>query len=270
MTMMRRSRNILTNRDEAVLRDLYFTRILSQEQVAARFWPEARSVYFPASDPARTARGGKRYPMPRVPSPQSAERRLRSLVAHNHLVPPREHDGVLLYLLSKSAFRREAEDLYRDDERYRTWPKSRIPHYLDTNDVYIALAGELDAILGGPYPNWEWRDEARAHIEYKYAGEHHKHQPDAEIHFAEQVFFVERQTRRSREPRPTFDDKMAGYATHIDYLNMDGRAQVLFACDTERDMNHAREAADAYGVPTFVGDVAEVVDHVSQAALSLD
>ena len=219
MTMMRRSRNILTARDESILRDLYFTRFLSREQIAARFWPEGRSVYFPASDPGRTARGGKRYPMPRVPSPASAERRLRSLVDRRYLVRPLEHEGAILYLLSKAAFRREAEDVYRQDERYRTWPKSRIPHYLDTNDVYVALAGELDAILGGPYPNWEWRDEARSHLDYKYGGEDHKHQPDAEIHFADRVFFVERQTRRSREPRATFDDKMASYATHLDYLD---------------------------------------------------
>lgn len=268
--MMRRTRDVLTDRDEAVLRDLYFTRILSREQIAARFWPEGRSVYFPASDPGQTRRGGRRYPMPRVPSPASAERRMRSLITRNYLVDPREHKGTLLYLLSKSAFRREAEDLYRDDERYRTWPKSRLPHYLDTNDVYVALAGELDAILGGPYPNWEWRDEARAHLEYKYAGKGHKHQPDAEIHFAGHVFFLERQTRRSKEPRATFDKKLAAYATHLDYLDTNDTAQILFACDTERDMNHAREAAHKSGVPTFVGDVSEAVDHVAQLALGLD
>ncbi len=78
-----------TPRDEGYTGDLGVVAIATTEQVAGRFWPEAGTVYFPALDRGATrggTKGGKRPKLDRVPSPSSAERRMRKLKAARLLV----------------------------------------------------------------------------------------------------------------------------------------------------------------------------------------
>jgi hypothetical protein len=172
-------------------------------------------------------------------------------------------------MLAKGAFRREAEDLRRYGETYPGWPKGRVPHLLDTNDLYVRVAGELDAILG-PHPAWEWRDERRAHDEYRIGGSTVKHQPDAEVRLATgHVFFVERQTERARETAGAIREKVARHAARADHLGKRGEARILFACDTGRDVGYALDAARSSGLPVFAGCVDEAASYLADEALRL-
>lgn len=267
-----------TPRDEAIFRDLYFARILTTEQIAERFWPGANSVYFPAIDRDRTdtfRKGGKRDKrclQPRVASPGAALRRLQTLREHR-LIVSRAHrrpDGsrTQIWMLSRGSFRREAEDLDRYDEAYPGWPKGKVQHFLDANDLYVQLAGELDAILG-PYPSWEWRDERRSHAEYKSGGRTRKHLPDAEVRFPGRVFFVERQTPRARKTEEKIREKVMGHEARADYTDERQKARILFACDAGRDLDNARKAALENGLPLFVGTVEEAASHLADEALML-
>jgi hypothetical protein len=270
-----------TPRDEGVFGDLGIVDIADTAQVAGRFWPEAKTVYFPAINPGEAERGkkgGKRPTLGMVPSPPSAERRLRRLKAARLLVR-RGHRNSLgrtsIWMLSKGAFRREVRDMGRPDDTYPGWPKSRVQHFLDTNDLYFQLAGELDTILEGvchgPYPVWEWRNERRAYERYSVSWEPRPryHQPDAEVLFCGQLFIVERQTERSREPSEVIAKKVQDHNSRAEYLGKKEATQILFACDTQRDTNHALRAAEDSDLPVVAASVAEVVSHLTDEALRL-
>jgi hypothetical protein len=277
-----------TRRDDHLCGTLYAVEQATAEQLAGRWWPEAGSVYFPtlekgASEPG--GRGGPRDDLDRMqPSPESCARRLRILRSNRFLVS-REHEGRTVWMLSRSAFRREADDLRRYDEPYPGWLKGRTQHLLDTNDLYFGIAGELDEILGGgagPDPaSWTWLSERRAFDRYPAPGAGatrriRVHQPDAEILFADRLFVVERQTARARETREAIRAKLERHrerATHLAARARHGegpalRPCLLFACDEARDARYALEEARTLpGCPeTFAGSLEAAAAHVVEAA----
>lgn len=272
-----------TPRDEGVFGDLGVVDILGTHQVAARFCPEAGRVYFPALDPSGTdpsKKGGRRdddHVMPRTPSPGSAERRLRRLkaarllVRRGHRTPGGERTSI--WMLSKTSFRREARDMGRHDDTYPGWPKSRVQHLLDTNDLYVGLAGELDAVLEGvcygPDPAWEWRNERRAYQRYSVSWEPRPryHQPDAEVLFCGRLFIVERQTGRARETEEAIAKKVQDHNHRAAHVGAKETAQIVFACDTFRDTNHALKAAEDSDLPVVAASVQDVVSHLTDLAL---
>ncbi len=271
-----------TPRDEGYTGDLGVVAIATTEQVAGRFWPEAGTVYFPALDRGATrggTKGGKRPKLDRVPSPSSAERRMRKLKAARLLVRRghRTPAGVRtsIWMLSKAAFRREARDMGRPDDTYPGWPKGKLQHELDTNDVYFGLAGELDSILEGvcygPEPAWEWRNERRSYERYSVSWEARPryHQPDAEVLFCGRLFIVERQTERAREPSETIAKKVEDHNHRAAHIGAKETAQIVFACDAQRDINHALDAAEDSDLPVVAASVAEVVSHLTDEAIKL-
>jgi hypothetical protein len=273
-----------TPRDEGCTGDLGVAEIAATEQIAGRFWPEAGTVYFPAIDLAKAdplKKGGRRdkdHTLARTSSPSSCERRMRRLKAAKLLVR-RSHrtqcGRTSIWMLSKSAFRREARDMGRPDDTYPGWPKSRIQHYLDTNDVYFLLAGELDAILEGtchgPNPVWEWRNERRSYERYTPSWESapRYHQPDAEILFLGRLYILERQTERSKEPPKVIAKKVQDHNARAEYLGVKESTQILFACDTPADTNNALRAAENSDLPLVAASVAEVASHLTDEALKL-
>ncbi|MGF1471732.1 MAG: hypothetical protein ACFB50_08335 [Rubrobacteraceae bacterium] len=214
-----------TERDTRLCQDAYCIRLFSTEQIAERFCSETRSVYFPAIDHAKVdplKRGGRRPVLHTVPSRTAAGERLK-ILRRNGLFTSREHrtpDGQMtnVWMLSKSEFRAQAE--YRGidfEERYPGWPTGRIQHTLDTNDLYIEIAGELDTILKGAChgrsPAWLWRDERRAYDRYTLSWDPRPktHLPDAEVLFLGRLFVIERQTDRARETGKSIRDKVFGH-----------------------------------------------------------
>lgn len=276
-----------TARDEAIFTDLYFARILVTEQIAARFWPRAGSVYFPSLDRASAdpgLKGGKRDGsrlLPMSPSVSSALRRLQKL-REEQLLVSRDHTRpggkpTRMWMLSKAAFRREAKGLGHHDEPYPGWPKKRadgspgkLDHLLDTNDLYVAVAGELDDVLG-PHPAWEWREERLASENYKRSWESktRRHQPDAEVDFRGRLFFVERQTRRAKETYEAIAEKVEAHARRADFVGARASAKIVFACDEKRDVGYALEAARAGGPPLFAGTVDEAAVALAEEAQEL-
>ena len=235
---------MVTERDEAMLRDLYFAPGLTTRQI--------KRMYFDALNTAK-------YRMYRL--------RKKGLVVNLVLAREGERSEVL-WKLSKRAFEREAEAAGRAKERYRTWPKGRLPHLMDTNDLFVETSYALDEALG-QYPAWEWVDEPRATERYESYGERRQHQPDAEIRFAGRRFFVERETRRAKQAPEAFEAKMHRYATYLRYAGLEGGgAEVLFASDAERDARHALEAGRRHGVPTVAGPLEEIAAHLARRAVA--
>lgn len=272
-----------TPRDEGVFGDLGVTDLLETFQVAGRFCPQTGRVYFPALNPDAvdgSKKGGRRdeeHYLPREPSPSSAERRMRRLkaarllVRRGHRRPGGERTSI--WMLSKAAFRREARDMGLHDATYPGWPKSRVQHFLDTNDLYVGLAGELDAVLEGvcygPAPAWVWRNERRAYERYSVSWEPKPryHQPDAEVLFCGRLFIVERQTERAKETEEAIAKKVQDHNHRAAHIGAKDTAQIVFACDTPRDVNHALKAGQDSDLPVVAASVAEVVSHLTDQAL---
>ena len=172
--------------------------------------------------------------------------------------------GHQVWRLSRSGWERET-DHFRQQVRYkRKWPKAGgLEHILEISDFYVAIAPELNEEVGG-YPNWEWRDEPRAYKTYPLPGNKRGyHRPDAEIHVGDLVFFLERQSARSRRTRQTFDAKCEGYKQYIEYAELDpDKAQIVFACDTERDKEYAHNAAVKYDLGHIWGGARDTTDVV--------
>jgi hypothetical protein len=272
-----------TPRDEGVFGDLGVTDLLETFQVAGRFCPQTGRVYFPALNPDAvdgSKKGGRRdeeHYLPREPSPSSAERRMRRLkaarllVRRGHRRPGGERTSI--WMLSKAAFRREVRDMGLHDATYPGWPKSRVQHFLDTNDLYVGLAGELDAVLEGvcygPDPAWVWRNERRVYERYSVSWEPKPryHQPDAEVLFCGRLFIVERQTARARETEEAIAKKVQDHNHRAAHIGAKDTAQIVFACDTLRDTDHALKAGRDSDLPVVAASVAEVVSHLTDQAL---
>lgn len=234
----------LPERYEGILTDLYFTRLLSTEQIARRYFN----------------------------TKATAKSKLHKLKREKGVVIPRTtQKGLTVWMLNKSAFEREAQILGREGEPYRKWPKPRaIPHLVDTNDLYLEIVDDLNEMLGELPEGWDWRNEAQAWRRYDHGGKHGwVHQPDAEIHFAGHIFFIERQTERARKTYDKIEEKLEGYSRYIKRLRnrgIEGEIEILFACDEERDMDYALEAAEKYGLGMTAGDTKQIADHLREQA----
>ena len=197
----------------------------------------------------------------------------RLLVRRGHRTPAGGRTSI--WMLSKAAFRREARDMGRHDDTYPGWPKGKLQHELDTNDVYFGLAGELDSILEGvcygPDPVWEWRNERRAYERYSVSWEPRPryHQPDAEVLFCGRLFILERQTERAKEPFETIAKKVRDHNHRAAHLGAKETTQIVFACDTTRDVKHALEAAEDSDLPVVAASVVEAVSHLTDEAIKL-
>lgn len=234
----------LTERDESILTDLYFCRILSTQQIAYRYFN----------------------------TEATAKRKLHRLKDEKGVVIPRTaKKGLTVWMLNKKAFEREIEILRREGESYREWPKHRaIPHLVDTNDIYMEIAEEMSRFLGEPPEGWDWRNEAQAWTRYNHGGESGRvHQPDAEVHFADSIYFLERQTRRARKTAEQIEEKLEGHRRYIRRLRSQGNdseIEILFACDEERDMDYALQAAEKLGLGMTAGETEQIAEHLIEKA----
>lgn len=232
----------LTLRDEAILTDLYFTRLLTTEQIRAR--------HFKAFNTAKS--------------------RLYDIRDMRYIEPSTPYRGLTVWMLTRGAFEREIEDLRREDESYKTWPKPKIiPHFVDTNDVFVGVAGELDRLLGG-HPAWEWKDERRMVGTGSRTGKKKDEKlPDAEIAFSGNRYFLERQTERARATRGEIEEKIDGHRRYVQRLEeRPGAIELLFACDKDRDMDYALEAAQKHQVAMTAGTPQQIIEHLIEQAQS--
>lgn len=241
--MLEGKAGILMPRDESILTEIYFTGFLTTKQIVDRHFPD----------------------------PEYGRQRLYALRKKKMLTNWTVSRQLNLWKLTKGAFDREIESLHREDERFKKWPKrDYIPHYVDTNDLFVAICGDLDGMLG-KHPAWEWKDESRAFRRYEFGGDKRYHQPDAEVHFGGRIYFIERQTERSRKTGKEIEEKIRrykGYRTSIDRDDLS--AQLLFACDTQRDLDYAVKAADKHQVPTYADTLQGVADHLKKEAGRLE
>lgn len=220
-------RGQIGSRDDELMLDLYYVRVASISQI--------HQLYFP--------------------SYKSARKRLYELgwmgLVQNNIYSRKEK--LNLWMLTKRGFKRQAEDVGNKDERYRDWPTERnIRHYIDTNEVYMLVSGSLDDAVG-QQPAWRYRDEARASHYWKIGSQGGLHRPDAEIEIANRLYFIERQTERSRKPQSYFDNRMQKYQGYFRYAEAErgvSGCQVLWVCDTQRDVDYALQAGKNCGVDT--------------------
>jgi hypothetical protein len=256
----------LQPRDDQLMTGLYHTTLKTTWQIARMYFPTAEARKKGTYEPSR----------------ESARRRLYDLMYMGWLVnwPYSRKEKLTLWMLSRRAFRREARNLKRNGEQYPDWPKEKlIRHYIETNELYVLLAGRLDEVLG-EYPAWEWRNEDRSYREWSLRDRSGVHKPDAELRFADRVYFIERQTKRAREGAAYFDRRMAGYRAYCEYLSSAAgetaddngsplKPQVVWACDTERDMDCAFEAAKKHDVFTTVENPREACKYIVEEAKKL-
>ncbi len=238
---MPRQKNLrLTERDEEILTDLYFTRLLSTEQIQAR--------YFNAKNTAKS--------------------RLYDIEKMKYIEPRTPYKGLTVWMLTKPAFEREVEDLRREHERYKGWPKPRaIPHFVDTNDVYIGIADKLNWMVG-EHPAWEWKDQARITQQRGKLGQQRNEKvPDAEITFPGRCYLLERQTERAKAKKSEIEQKVEGHRRHVRRLDEDAtKVEVLFACDVERYMDYALEAANELQVAVTAGTPEQIIEYLLEKA----
>lgn len=234
----------LTERDNAILLDLYFTRILSTKQIAL--------LYFKTEATAKK----RLYEL----------RRLKGVVE-----PMTPETGLTVWTLTKPAFLREAEFVYPED-RYRGFPEVRfIRHMLDANDLYVGLRKDLDRLFG-EHPVWQWTDEGRllsqqGHRVAAARTKRKKTQPDAELTFADNRYFIERETKRSKATGQELEEKVKNYRRYLDRQQDSAKElEVVFACDVRRDMDHVLEAAEKHDVNLTAGTVEDVTGYLLQQA----
>ncbi len=168
-----------------------------------------------------------------------------------------------LWMLSRREFFRELRGsrLYYD-ESYPDLP-SRLEHTVATNDIYVGSRDELEYRFGDEDVGWKWKHEARAFDRFEAGSGSFVHQPDAELSFGERVFYIERQTEKSKKAPTEFHERMRRYAARERYLAQRSLTpEVLWACDTERDMRHASTASERHGVRAVCGNSEEITDYV--------
>lgn len=232
---------MINDRDEDILTDLFLAGCLTTSQI--------QRMYFSAHS---TAKG-----------------RMYKLHKKGYVNFEIFDVGENLWFLTKEAFLREARNAESEETQPFSPPKERTAHYTKINDLYVKAAPMLDSIVG-EWPEWHWLNEYRARRGYERAGRDRAYRPDAELHFRDHTFVIERQTAEARASRGILLSRMADYADYVEHIT--GRretTQVLWACDTERDMNYAREGGEKYGLFTVAGDVEKIADHIEGTALRL-
>lgn len=174
----------------------------------------------------------------------------------------RKGDGKLWILTRREFFRELKWSRVYYDESYPELP-SRLEHTVATNDIYVGARDELEYRFGDEDLGWKWKHEARAFDRFEVGSHSFVHQPDAELSFGERVFYIERQTEKSRQAPAEFHERMRRYTARERYLaHKDVIPEVLWACDTERDMRYARTAAERHGARAVCGSPEEIVAYV--------
>lgn len=230
-------------RDDELMLDLYHMRVATIEQV--------HKMHFP--------------------SYYSARKRLYELgwmgLVENNVYSRKEKLNI--WMLTRRGFRRQAETAGRENEQYREWPSAKnIRHYLETNDVYVLVSGKLDELLG-EQPAWTWKDEARATHDWKIGSQSGTHRPDAEIRIGDRLYFIERQTARSKESKSYFDQRMAQYQGYFRYAQAERGiegCEVVWACDKEQHQDYAFEAAQKYNIATVADSLVGACEHLLERA----
>lgn len=229
----------ITPRDKEVLDDLYFCRFLSTRQIADL----------------------------RFPSFESARVRLYALMRKGQIVNQIHRPNLVLWRLSKAGFERQRVSLDREKESVPDFLSGlKVDHYLETNDLYVELFPRLERVLGS-YPVWEWRNEGRSHRRYEISGARRVHQPDAEIHLPESLYFFEWQTRRAKYTRETIRDKIAAHKTYAErVLRPEVPIEILFACDLERERHATVEVGRELGAAIVASSVTGIATYLEDAA----
>jgi hypothetical protein len=232
----------ITPRDEALLRDLYFCRFLSTEQVAAL----------------------------RFPSFESARVRLYALMRKGWVVNQVHRPNLVLWRLSREGFERQRASLDREKEPTPDFFQGpKVEHYLEANDLYARVAPRLERVLG-PYPAWEWKNEGRCIRRYELGGERRAHQPDAEILLPEHLFLFERQSRRARYAASQIREKVAAHALYLRRVpRPETRVELLFACELDREKRAAVEAGEELGVEVAASSLGGIANHLERTAVAV-
>ncbi len=240
-------RGEIGDRDDDLMLDMYHMRVVTIDQVQKLHFPS----YF------------------------SARKRLYELswmgMIENNIYSRKEKLNI--WRLTKRGFKRQAEVAGTRDEQYREWPSSKnIRHYIETNDVYMLVSGKLDELLGeqiGEQPEWTWKDEARATHNWKIGAQSGTHRPDAEIKIGNRLYFIERQTARSKESKSYFDTRMAQYQGYFRYAQAERAVEgceVVWACDKEQHQDYAFKAAQKYNIATVADGLIGACEHLLERA----
>ena len=196
--------------------------------------------------------------------------------------------GHSLWKLTADGFAFAADSLghpYGEHERYpdrRLSPKRDL-HHVDTVDIFVRLKTKnqkrrgvreprdrpvqnLDDVLG-PYPNWEWRSERRARKALRHANEDTVYQPDAEVHFGGEVFIIERETERSRGTYEEMLHKLRHHKLYIEHvLKKPAETEILYACDTDRDMTYAERVGRKLDLVVVPGSPYQIAEYLLENA----
>lgn len=239
MSILHGRAGMLAPRDHEIFLDLFLCRYLTTQQIA--------QMYFGSRSAARC----RLYKL----------QQKGWITSSLFLKPPRHK--IAYWRLTKDGFDVMADEL---GTRERWTPKqlkpSRIEHHLDTSDLYVAVKPLLDH-HAGPHPAWQWLHEARAFKQYEQANRQTTYRPDAEIHWNNCLFIIERQTNRKNAAFREIDEKVKNHKVHIDYDLKEGTlAGVVFACDHPRDVEAARIAGQKYHVNITVGTVLQAAEGI--------
>ncbi|MDP9477377.1 MAG: hypothetical protein M3R38_17125 [Actinomycetota bacterium] len=259
MPLLTGKKGTIGERDEDVLRDLYFA-----ERIATK---DLTKMHFPSA--AKT------------------KGRMAQLKEKGYVVADFSR-GHALWKLTNDGFAFAKDMLgspYGEHERYpdRRLSPRRDLHHIDTVDIFARLKTKdekrrgvrepsgprvrnLDDVLG-PYPNWEWRSERRARRALKDANDDTVYQPDAEVHFGGAVFVIERETERSRCTYEEMLKKLGHHKLYIEHvLRKPAETEILYACDVDRDMIYAERACEKLDLVLFAGSPYQVAEYLLENA----
>lgn len=253
---------ILTPRDEVMLADIYLTRYLTAEQLAA--------MYFLSED-KKTHK--------RRPSVAAANRRLQRLARDGWVIAHKQLQASVgvtykLWALGDYAFERERE-LLEDDPGAKppTRPSlANLEHRIGVGDIYRDCSYALRLLIGeptleSPLPAgaWSWYYEGKLERTITLAGSSHKLKPDAEIHTPDTIFFVEYQTEASRIGSAAMKDKVSNYANYINHVLpriTTKQSQLIVPTDAGWVVDATNTKARETALPTRAGSVHEVTEHI--------
>lgn len=242
-----------TTRDQRIFESLFFCRYLSTKQIT--------SLFFGSGSRARTRLGeleDKGYITRRamyVRDPKNWE----------------DRGGLeTIWYLSKPGFDSVAAT-HGYEETYTTKQllDENASHYILANEVYVVAKEALDDVLD-PYPEWEWRHEARVLYSGEYANVPYQHKPDAHIVFRGHTFILERQTAESKIGPKKIYERVEDHKRYVE-LKLKAPAEVLYAFDTDHShlIEVAERAGEQYGIRVVAGDVARVANYLENNAVRL-
>lgn len=263
-----------TTRDEMIKTSLYAALSLTTEQIAKMYFPSRAYMDNPNTDKPHYSKDAAKSRLYKL--------RREGILHVDFYTPIGESKQVAYWYLSQKQYKREAKAAERRNERYPEMPK-RLSHYFKVTDIYAGIHPCFEELFSQldlyDYAEWEWRNETHSFRQYNFQNKDKQHRPDAEVHMPNgQVFFIERQTKESRESKSVVQDKVVranDYARYCGY-STEG-AKLLFACDTERDKKYARETLQDSAIKGVLGEpdtimkylitrAEEIVENAEEAA----